>query len=192
MTCGPLSLTDPHADWLPGGHRGKTLTAGTGDTEVTAVVTDNTATRLTLAPRRPGARTAWPHDAVPAPGTAYRLPDAPTPRTGLTAAAAVTHPYVHGNRIRDDGHPRTQTHALWLAHEATWTALAGSPATTSAATPRRPPASTRHRAADAGGTTTADAARRLRAPAARPPRSAPPCRSPRPPPGAWPPGWRSG
>jgi hypothetical protein len=86
------------------------------------VVTDNTATELTLAPRRPGARTAWPSDGTPAHGAAYRLPDAPSPRTGLTAAAAVTHPYVHGNRIRDDGHPRTQTHALWIAPEATWTA----------------------------------------------------------------------
>ncbi|MFE1011385.1 right-handed parallel beta-helix repeat-containing protein [Streptomyces sp. NPDC058794] len=122
VTCGPLSLTDPHADWLPDGHRGKTLTVGTGDAEVTAVVTGNTATGLTLAPRRPGARTAWPSGATPAPGTAYRLPDTPSPRTGLTAAAAVTHPYVHGNRFRDDGHPRTQTHALWIASEATWTA----------------------------------------------------------------------
>ncbi|MFJ8189967.1 right-handed parallel beta-helix repeat-containing protein [Streptomyces sp. NPDC096094] len=125
VTCGPLSLTDPHAAWLPGGHRGKTLTVGApdaeADAEVTAVVTDNSATGLTLAPRRPGARTAWPSDAVPGPGAAYRLPDSPAPRTGLTAAAAVTHPYVHGNRVRDDGHPRTQTHALWIAHEATWT-----------------------------------------------------------------------
>ncbi|MCZ9351727.1 right-handed parallel beta-helix repeat-containing protein [Streptomyces mutabilis] len=122
VTCGPLSLTDAHADWFPGGHRGKTLTVGTGNAEVTAVVTDNTATELTLAPRRPGARTAWPSDGTPARGAAYRLPDAPSPRTGLTAAAAVTHPYVHGNRIRDDGHPHTQTHALWIAPEATWTA----------------------------------------------------------------------
>lgn len=87
---------------------------------VTAVVTDNTATRLTLAPVRPGAGTAWP-DGTPAPGTAYRLPDSPAPRAGLTAAAAVTHPYVQGNRVRDDGHPRTQIHAVWIADEATWT-----------------------------------------------------------------------
>ncbi|MEJ1198184.1 MULTISPECIES: right-handed parallel beta-helix repeat-containing protein [unclassified Streptomyces] len=128
--CGPLSLTDENADWLPGGHRGKLLTvgarnAGAGDrvtagAEVTVVVTDNTATELTLAPERPGARTAWP-GGTPGPGAAYRLPDSPAPRTGLTAAAAVTHPYVHGNRVRDDGHPRTQTHAVWIAHEATWT-----------------------------------------------------------------------
>ncbi|MFH9732911.1 right-handed parallel beta-helix repeat-containing protein [Streptomyces sp. NPDC017260] len=115
--CGPLSLTDENADWLPGGHRGKELTVGDGRN---AVVRDNTATELTLAPGRPGADTAWP-GGTPAPGTAYRLPDCPAPRTGLTAAAAVAHPYVHGNRVRDDGHPRTQTHALWIAHEATWT-----------------------------------------------------------------------
>ncbi|MFC8102651.1 right-handed parallel beta-helix repeat-containing protein [Streptomyces sp. NPDC057363] len=115
--CGPLSLTDENADWPPGGHRGKELTVGDGRN---AVVTGNTATELTLAPSRPGADTAWP-DGAPAPGATYRLPDCPAPRTGLTAAAAVVHPYVHGNRVRDDGHPRTQTHALWIAHEATWT-----------------------------------------------------------------------
>ncbi|MFI2411551.1 right-handed parallel beta-helix repeat-containing protein [Streptomyces sp. NPDC018947] len=116
VRCGPLSLTDENADWTPGGHRGKELTVG----ERTAVVADNTATELVLVPRRPGARAAWP-GATPEPGTAYRLPAAPSPRPGLTAAAAVTHPYVHGNRVGDDGHPRTQTHALWIAHEATWT-----------------------------------------------------------------------
>ncbi|WP_395573073.1 right-handed parallel beta-helix repeat-containing protein [Streptomyces sp. BK79] len=128
VTCGPLSLTDRNAHWLPGGHRGKELTVAGPDGEVTAVVTDNTATGLTLAPERPGATTAWPHgsgaggqDGTPAPGAAYRLPGSPAPRTGLTAAAAVTHPYVHGNRVRDDGRPRTQTHALWIAPEATWT-----------------------------------------------------------------------
>ncbi|WP_345604678.1 right-handed parallel beta-helix repeat-containing protein [Streptomyces hyderabadensis] len=134
VRCGPLSLTDERADWLPGGHRGKELRLGGGSegaeatadatadatAEVTAVVTDNTATRLTLAPLRPGADSAWP-DGTPAPGTAYRLPDSPAPRAGLTAAAAVTHPYVHGNRVRDDGHPRTQVHAVWIAPEATWT-----------------------------------------------------------------------
>ncbi|MFC7934677.1 right-handed parallel beta-helix repeat-containing protein [Streptomyces sp. NPDC057387] len=118
--CGPLSLTDERADWLPGGHRGKELTVGPEEGETTAVVVDNTATDLTLAPVRPGAGTAWP-DGTPGPGTAYRLPDCPAPRAGLTAAAAVTHPYVHGNRVRDDGHPRTQIHAVWIAPEATWT-----------------------------------------------------------------------
>ncbi|CAL9526591.1 right-handed parallel beta-helix repeat-containing protein [Streptomyces sp. enrichment culture] len=134
--CGPLSLTDENADWLPGGHRGKELTVDTRgardahDTPgpsavaapagVTVLVVDNTATRLDLVPVRPGAVTAWP-GGTPAPGTAYRLPDAPAPRAGLTAAAAVTHPYVHGNRVRDDGRPRTQNHAVWLAPEAVWT-----------------------------------------------------------------------
>jgi hypothetical protein len=33
----------------------------------------------------------------------------------------VTHPYVHGNRVRDDGHPRTQLHAVWIAPGAVWT-----------------------------------------------------------------------
>lgn len=84
------------------------------------MVVDNTATELTLAPVRPGADTAWP-GGTPGPGAAYRLPDCPAPRAGLTAAAAVTHPYVHGNRVRDDGHPRTQVHAVWIAPEATWT-----------------------------------------------------------------------
>ncbi|MFJ8701534.1 right-handed parallel beta-helix repeat-containing protein [Streptomyces ardesiacus] len=120
--CGPLSLTDERADWLPGGHRGKELAVGTGpgQDDVTAVVVDNTATELTLAPVRPGAGTAW-SGGTPGPGAGYRLPDCPAPRAGLTAAAAVTHPYVQGNRVRDDGHPRTQVHAVWIAPEATWT-----------------------------------------------------------------------
>ncbi|MDU0255081.1 right-handed parallel beta-helix repeat-containing protein [Streptomyces sp. PU10] len=137
--CGPLSLTDERADWLPGGHRGKELTVGgPGETEVTAVVVDNTATGLTLAPRRPGADTAWP-EGTPGSGTAYRLPDCPAPRTGLTAAAAVTHPYVHGNRVRDDGHPRTQIHAVWIAPEATWTGgrVSGNDFSGNAAAPTR-------------------------------------------------------
>ncbi|GHI91409.1 right-handed parallel beta-helix repeat-containing protein [Streptomyces olivaceus] len=150
VRCGPLSLTDEGADWLPGGHRGKEVRVAAepvaGDAaaepaagppaggsagppaggsagapaEVTALVVDNTATRLDLVPVRPGAVTAWP-GGTPAPGAAYRLPDAPAPRAGLTAAAAVTHPYVHGNRVRDDGHPRTQIHAVWLAPDAVWT-----------------------------------------------------------------------
>ncbi|MFJ6075592.1 right-handed parallel beta-helix repeat-containing protein [Streptomyces sp. NPDC093065] len=122
VRCGPLSLTDERADWLPGGHRGKELTVGGGpaQAEATAVVVDNTATGLSLAPVRPGAGTAWP-DGTPGPGTVYRLPDCPAPRAGLTADAAVTHPYVQGNRVRDDGHPRTQIHAVWIAPEATWT-----------------------------------------------------------------------
>ncbi|MFF5104670.1 right-handed parallel beta-helix repeat-containing protein [Streptomyces sp. NPDC000134] len=113
---GPLSLTDEGADWAPDGHRGKRLTAGGG----TAMVTGNTATVLTLAPARPGAASAWP-GGTPPDGTGYRLPEAPGPRAGLTAAAPVAHPCVRGNRVRDDGHPRTQTHALWITDEGTWT-----------------------------------------------------------------------
>ncbi|NEY31432.1 right-handed parallel beta-helix repeat-containing protein, partial [Streptomyces sp. PRKS01-65] len=56
------------------------------------------------------------------PGSAYHLPGAPAPRAGLTATTAVSHPYVHGNRIRDDRHPRTQIHALWLTGDSSWTA----------------------------------------------------------------------
>lgn len=117
VRCAARTLTDDHAHWPPGGHRGKELTVG----PQTALVLDNTATELTLAPYRPGATTAWP-DGIPAAGCAYHLPAAPSPRAGLTAAAAVTHPYVHGNRVRDDRHPRTQTHGLWLTGSATWTA----------------------------------------------------------------------
>ncbi|GGU61127.1 right-handed parallel beta-helix repeat-containing protein [Streptomyces daghestanicus] len=116
VTYGPLSLTDAGADWPPDGHLGKRVTVGDG----TAVVTGNTATGLSLAPWRPGADRAWP-DGVPAAGTPYALPDAPGPRAGITAAAPVTHPYVHGNRVRDDGHPRTQTHALWITDAGAWT-----------------------------------------------------------------------
>ncbi|AJP05722.1 Parallel beta-helix repeat-containing protein [Streptomyces cyaneogriseus subsp. noncyanogenus] len=111
------TLTDDNADWPPGGHRGKQVVVDGRS----AVVLDNTATGLTLAPHRPGAATAWP-DGTPAPGSAYRLPDAPAPRAGLTAATAVSHPYVHGNRIRDDRHPRTQIHALWLTGDSAWSA----------------------------------------------------------------------
>jgi hypothetical protein len=113
---GPLSLTDTGANWPPDGHLGKRVTVG-GDRS--AVVTRNTATVLTLAPFRPGADAAWP-DGVPAAGTGYALPAAPTRRAGLTAAAPVAHPCVCGNRVRDDGHPRTQTHALWITEDAVW------------------------------------------------------------------------
>ncbi|MCF2435852.1 right-handed parallel beta-helix repeat-containing protein [Streptomyces thinghirensis] len=203
--CGPLSLTDENADWLPGGHRGKRLTVGAWNAgagprdadaeagarvtagagaEVTVVVTDNTATELTLAPERPGAQTAWP-GGTPGPGAAYRLPDAPTPRTGLTAAAAVTHPYVHGNRVRDDeapAHPdarpvdRARGHLdrrPGLRQRLQRQRVGGDPLRLGAE--RRSLAGQRR------------LTRRLTVPAARPsPRSGPPCRSPRPPPGARP------
>ncbi|MFF3820832.1 right-handed parallel beta-helix repeat-containing protein [Streptomyces bluensis] len=112
----PLSMTDEHADWAPDAHRGKPLTVG----GQTPMVTGNTATVLALAPARPGADTAWA-GGTPAPGSAYHLPDAPTPRAGLTADAAVTRPHLNGNHVWDDQQPRTQTHALWLTQGARWT-----------------------------------------------------------------------
>ncbi|MDN0200478.1 right-handed parallel beta-helix repeat-containing protein [Streptomyces sp. S.PNR 29] len=114
--CTPLTLTDENADWAPDSHRGKRLTVGAQ----TALVAFNTETELALVPVRPGADTAWP-DGTPAPGSAYHLPDAPAPRAGVTAAATVSHPHLAGNRVRDDQQPRTQTHALWLTEDATWT-----------------------------------------------------------------------
>ena len=111
-----LSLTDENADWPPDGHRGKRLTVG----EQNAVVTFNTSTQLALAPMRPGAGTAWP-DGTPEAGSAYRLPDSPGPRGGLTAAAAVTGAQVSNNRIWDDQQPRTQTHGVWITHAGHWT-----------------------------------------------------------------------
>ncbi|MFV0134738.1 right-handed parallel beta-helix repeat-containing protein [Streptomyces sp. HMX87] len=112
----PLTMTDDSADWAPDAHHGKELTVGTQ----TALVVGNTATELRLAPERPGARTAWT-GGTPPPGSAYRLPGAPGRRAGLTADSALTHPYVHGNRVWDDGQPRTQSHALWVTAGATWT-----------------------------------------------------------------------
>ncbi|WP_055490800.1 right-handed parallel beta-helix repeat-containing protein [Streptomyces sp. TP-A0356] len=111
-----LSMTDDHADWPADGHRGKRLVVG----RQSAVVVFNTATGLSLAPVRPGAGTAW-SDGTPAPGSAYRLPGAPGPRSGLTVAAAVTGAQMHGNRIWDPMRPPTQTHAMWITAEGSWT-----------------------------------------------------------------------
>ncbi|NGO09862.1 right-handed parallel beta-helix repeat-containing protein [Streptomyces sp. HC44] len=111
-----LSMTDENADWPPDGHRGKQLTVGTQS----AVVTFNTATELALAPAHPGAATAW-SDGTPAAGSAYRLPDSPAVRAGLTTAAAVTGPHVHSNRVWDDQRRKTQTHGIWITHDGTWT-----------------------------------------------------------------------
>jgi hypothetical protein len=111
-----LSLTDEKAGWPPDGHRGKQVTVG----GQTALVTFNTSTELALAPVRPGADTAWP-DGVPEPGSAYRLPAAPGPRAGLTVAAAVTRPQMHGNRIGDDQRARTQTHGMRITRDGRWT-----------------------------------------------------------------------
>ncbi|GGY99415.1 right-handed parallel beta-helix repeat-containing protein [Streptomyces poonensis] len=113
---GSLSLTDEHAHWPPDGHRGKRVTVG----EQSAMVTYNTATELGLAPVHPGADTAW-RDGVPAPGTAYRLPDGGGRRAGLTAAAAVTRTQLHGNRVWDDQPSRTQAHGIWITRNGSWT-----------------------------------------------------------------------
>jgi hypothetical protein len=113
---GSLSMTDENAEWPPDGHRGKELTVG----QQSAVVTFNTATELALAPVRPGADTAW-SDGAPGPGSVYRLPDAPGPRAGLTAAAAVAGAHLHGNRIWDDQRQKTQTHGIWITHDGSWT-----------------------------------------------------------------------
>jgi hypothetical protein len=111
-----LSMIDEGAGWLPDGHRGKRLRVG----GQSAVVTFNTATELALAPVRPGAATAW-SDGTPAAGSAYRLPDPPGVRAGLTVAAAVAGPQMHSNRIWDDQQPRTQTHGMWITGEGAWT-----------------------------------------------------------------------
>ncbi|MGW0436368.1 right-handed parallel beta-helix repeat-containing protein [Micromonospora sp. NPDC003197] len=113
-----MTLVDQSANWRPDSHRGKTLTVGDwGGTsavdERTAIVTGNTATELALAPVRPGATTAW-SGAPPAPGTAYRLPDAPTERAGIMLAAATQEMTIRGNRIWDNQEDKTQTYGLWI------------------------------------------------------------------------------
>jgi hypothetical protein len=78
-----------------------------------AIVIADTDTTLTLAPHRPGARTAWrgdpPHD-----GTPYHLPEPPPVRPGVTFDAPITCPTLHGNRIWDRQVPPTQTHGLYV------------------------------------------------------------------------------
>ncbi|MFF9814755.1 right-handed parallel beta-helix repeat-containing protein [Streptomyces sp. NPDC014006] len=115
VRCLARSVLDEHAGWPADGHRGKRVTVG----GQSAVVLRNTATALTLAPCRPGADTAW-SDGTPPAGTAYRLPDSPAPRAGLTVAAPLTRPHVHGNRFWDDQEPRTHNHALWITADGHW------------------------------------------------------------------------
>jgi hypothetical protein len=107
---GLLSLIDTAADWRPDGHRGKWLNAGGQQ----AIVMGNSATELTLAPARPGARTAWP-EGTPPPGTPYRLPDSPAARAGITLSAAAERPTIHNNRAWDNQPRQTQTHGLRIA-----------------------------------------------------------------------------
>ncbi|MGC9665974.1 right-handed parallel beta-helix repeat-containing protein [Planosporangium sp. 12N6] len=104
-----MSIVDRRAGWLPDGHRGKWLTVGAQR----AVVTGNSATELYLAPRRPGATTAWAA-GTPAAGTPYRLPGAPAPRAGVTLSCPTERPTIRGNRIWDSQPRKTQTDGLWI------------------------------------------------------------------------------
>jgi parallel beta-helix repeat protein len=112
VTYRRLSLTDSAADWLPDGHAGKLVVCGSQQ----ATVVSNTATRLTLAPVRPGATTAWP-EGTPHAKTAYRLPEAPETRAGITVAAAIHSPTMHDNRAWDSHRRKTQTHGLRITEQ---------------------------------------------------------------------------
>jgi hypothetical protein len=107
VTYTATALVDRTAHWSPDGHRGKLLRVDSR----TAVVTGNSATTLSLAPVRPGARTAW-SGAVPAVGTAYRLPSAPPESAGVTIDAAVDSPTLRDNRIWDNQRHPTQRFGL--------------------------------------------------------------------------------
>jgi hypothetical protein len=110
VSYGRLSLVDTGADWRPDGHLGKTLTVGTR----TATVATNTTNEIRLAPVRPGVTTAW-HGGAPEAGAAYRLPDAPPHRAGITLAARTEGLTVRGNRVWDGQRRRTQMYGLLLA-----------------------------------------------------------------------------
>ncbi|MFF5207066.1 right-handed parallel beta-helix repeat-containing protein [Streptosporangium sp. NPDC000396] len=109
VTYTATSVIDTAAAWLPGGHRGKTLTVG----DRTAVVAANTATELVLAPFRPGVTTAWVGDP-PAAGTPYSLPASPPVRSGVSLNAPTSGLTFRGNRVWDNHDPKTQTHGLWI------------------------------------------------------------------------------
>ncbi|MER6347977.1 right-handed parallel beta-helix repeat-containing protein [Streptomyces sp. NPDC001595] len=134
VRCSPLALVDEGAQWPPDGHRGKRVTVG----GQSALVTYNTETELGLAPWRPGAMSAW-RDGTPAPGTAYRLPDAPAVRAGITFAAPVERPQLDGNRVGDDQRDRTQTHALRITSDGGMTGgrVSGNDFSRNASTPTR-------------------------------------------------------
>ena len=112
VSYGPLHLTDTGADWQPDGHAGKFVESGSQQ----ATVVGNTATRLTLAPVRPGATTAWP-EGTPHAHTPYRLPDAPDVRAGITLGAVVKCPTIHDNRTWDGRDRPTQTHGLRITRD---------------------------------------------------------------------------
>jgi parallel beta-helix repeat protein len=114
VSYGPFHLTDTGAEWQPDGHVGKLVESGAQQ----AVVVANTATRLTLAPVRPGAATAWPEGTPPA-HTPYELPDAPDVRAGITLAAAVRSPTINDNRTWDNRERPTQTHGLRITRDGT-------------------------------------------------------------------------
>ncbi|HLL35052.1 MAG TPA: right-handed parallel beta-helix repeat-containing protein [Streptomyces sp.] len=116
VRCEPLALVDEGAQWPPDGHRGKRVTVD----GQSALVTYNTATRLGLAPWRPGAPTAW-RDGTPAPGAAYRLPGGPGTRAGVTVDAPVTDVQMDGNRVWDDRLPPSQTYGLWITADGRMT-----------------------------------------------------------------------
>ncbi|GGP79455.1 right-handed parallel beta-helix repeat-containing protein [Streptosporangium pseudovulgare] len=113
VSYGELTLTDENADWRPDGHRGKPVTVDGQD----AVVLFNTPTMLGLAPHRPGAGTAW-RAGRPADGAAYRLPDAPYPRPGITIDVPVGMLDLDGSRIWDDQREPSQTHSTWTSERA--------------------------------------------------------------------------
>ncbi|GAA1806778.1 right-handed parallel beta-helix repeat-containing protein [Planosporangium flavigriseum] len=108
------SLTDTAANWRPDGHRGKWMTAG----GQMVIVMGNSATKLVLAPHRPGALTAWT-GGTPLPGTPYHIPDAPEIRAGITLAAATYRPTIHNNRVWDSQPNQTQTHGLQITETGT-------------------------------------------------------------------------
>ncbi|NJC67938.1 right-handed parallel beta-helix repeat-containing protein [Planosporangium flavigriseum] len=111
------SVVDTGAGWLPDGHLGKKVSVGGQQ----AVVTGNSATRLDLAPLRPGATAAW-IAGTPDAGTPYRLPGTPESRAGLTLDRPTSRPTIRGNRIWDGQRYQTQTYGLWITESGTCTA----------------------------------------------------------------------
>ncbi|MCW3819330.1 right-handed parallel beta-helix repeat-containing protein [Micromonospora sp. DR5-3] len=114
VTYTERSLTDTSANWVPDGHRGKWITADGRR----VIVMGNSATKLVLAPRRPGAPTAWP-DRTPPPGAPYQIPGSPPTRAGITLAAATYRPTIHNNRVWDSQPHQTQTHGLQITGTGT-------------------------------------------------------------------------
>ncbi|MBL6280448.1 right-handed parallel beta-helix repeat-containing protein [Micromonospora fiedleri] len=114
VSCTERSLTDTAANWTPDGHRGKWITADGQK----VIVMGNSAMKLVLAPRRPGALTAWP-DRTPPPGARYEISASPATRAGITLAAATYRPTIHNNRVWDSQLNQTQTHGLQITDTGT-------------------------------------------------------------------------